>query len=119
MSERLETTKFDENVYFVRETARKKMGVDFIQQLFLHKNECIAEVDGDILAYLAIYQKLHPKAEIYIAVPEKGNPNKTRPALREGRWAPAAGLRRWRQLPGAVCLRFLVWCHVQWGRQQL
>ena len=77
MSERLETTKFDENVYFVRETARKKMGVDFIQQLFLHKNECIAEVDGDILAYLAIYQKLHPKAEIYIAVPEKGNPNKT------------------------------------------
>jgi len=76
MSERLETTKFDENVYFVRETARKKMGVDFIQQLFLHKNECIAEVDGDILAYLAIYQKLHPKAEIYIAVPEKGNPNK-------------------------------------------
>ena len=77
MSERLETVKFDENVYFVRETARKKMGVDFIQQLFLHKNECIAEVDGDILAYLAIYQKLHPKAEIYIAVAEKGNPNKT------------------------------------------
>jgi hypothetical protein len=77
MSERLETTKFDENVYFVRETARKKMGVDFIQQLFLYKNECIAEVDGDILAYLAIYQKLHPKAEIFIAVPEKGNPNKT------------------------------------------
>lgn len=77
MSERLETVKFDENVYFVRETARKKMGVDFIQQLFLYKNECIAEVDGDILAYLAIYQKLHPKAEIYIAVAEKGNPNKT------------------------------------------
>lgn len=77
MSERFETVKFDENVYFVRETARKKMGVDFIQQLFLHKNECIAEVDGDILAYLAIYQKLHPKAEIYISVAEKGNPNKT------------------------------------------
>ena len=55
MSERFETVKFDENVYFVRETARKKMGVDFIDQLFLHKNECIAEVDGDILNYLAIY----------------------------------------------------------------
>jgi len=77
MTERFETVKFDENVYFVRETARKKMGVDFIQQLFLHKNECIAEVDGDILAYLAIYQKMHPKAEIYISVAEKGNPNKT------------------------------------------
>ena len=77
MSERLETVKFDENVYFVRETARKKMGVDFIQQLFLYAKECIAEVDGDILAYLAIYQKLHPKAEIFVAVAEKGNPNKT------------------------------------------
>jgi hypothetical protein len=77
MSERFETVKFDENVYFVRETARKKMGVDFIDQLFLHKNECIAEVDGDILNYLAIYQKMHPKAEVYIAVAEKGNPNKT------------------------------------------
>ena len=77
MTERFETVKFDENVYFVRETARKKMGVDFIDQLFLHKNECIAEVDGDILNYLSIYQKMHDKAEVFIAVAEKGNPNKT------------------------------------------
>ena len=77
MTERFETVKLDENVHFVRETARKKMGVDFINQLFLFKNECIAEVDGDILNYLSIYQKMHPKAEVYIAVAEKGNPNKT------------------------------------------
>ena len=76
MTERFETVKFDENVYFVRETARKKMGVDFIDQLFLNPNECIAEVDGDILNYLSIYQKMHEKASIFIAVAEKGNPNK-------------------------------------------
>jgi len=76
LSERFESVKLDEKTFFVRENARKKMGVDFIDQLMLHKNECIAEVDGDILNYLAIYQKMHPKAEIYIAVPEKGNPNR-------------------------------------------
>ncbi len=76
LTERFESVKLDEKTYFVRENARKKMGVDFIDQLMLHKNECIAEVDGEILNYLAIYQKMHPKAEIYIAVPEKGNPNK-------------------------------------------
>jgi hypothetical protein len=76
LSERFESVKLEEKTFFVRENARKKMGVDFIDQLMLHKNECIAEVDGDILNYLAIYQKLHPKAEIYISVAEKGNPNK-------------------------------------------
>ncbi len=76
LSERFESVKLDEKLIFVRENARKKMGVDFIDQLMLYKNQCIAEVDGDILNYLAIYQKMHPKAETYIAVPEKGNPNK-------------------------------------------
>lgn len=76
LSERLEVAKLDDKFYFVRDVARKRMGIDFIQQLFLHKNECVPEVDGDILNYLAIYQKLHDKAEVYIAVPEGGNPNK-------------------------------------------
>lgn len=76
MTERLEVVKLDENIQFIRETARKKMGVQFIDQLFLHKNECIAEVDGDILNYLAIYQKMHPQAEVYVAVPEKGIANR-------------------------------------------
>ncbi|MDP6933575.1 MAG: hypothetical protein QGG40_11695 [Myxococcota bacterium] len=76
LSERLEVSKLENKIYFVRDVARKKMGVDFIDQLFLHKNECTPEVDGDILTYLAIYAKLHSKAEVYIAVPENGNPNK-------------------------------------------
>lgn len=76
LSERLEILKLEDKFYFVRDVARKIMGIDFIEQLFLHKNECTPEVDGDILNYLAIYQKLHDKAEIYIAVPENGNPNK-------------------------------------------
>ncbi len=76
LSERLEIGKLKERIYSVREVARKLMGVDFIEQLFLYKNECVPEVDGDILNYLAIYAKLHEKAEIYIAVPENGNPNR-------------------------------------------
>ncbi len=78
LSERLEVTKLEDKIYFVRDTARKKMGYDFIEQLFLHPNECTPALDGDILNYLAIYAKIHEKAEIYIAVPEDGNPNKTR-----------------------------------------
>ncbi len=76
LSERLEVLKLEEKAYFVRDVARKMMGIHFIDQLFLHKNECVPEVDGDILNFLAIYQKLHDKAEIYIAVPENGNPNR-------------------------------------------
>jgi hypothetical protein len=52
------------------------MGVDFIEQLFLHPHECTPALDGDILNYLAIYAKIHEKAEIYIAVPQYGNPNR-------------------------------------------
>ena len=77
LTERLNTVKLDEKSYFFMETARKIIGVDFINQLMLNKNDCLPEVDGDILTYLAIYQKMHPKADIYIAVPENGNPNQT------------------------------------------
>lgn len=77
LSERLEVDKFEDKAYFVRDVARKKMGIEFIDQLFLHPNECTPELDGDILTFLAIYAKLHGEAEIYIAVPKFGNPNKT------------------------------------------
>lgn len=77
LTERLETVKLDEKSYFFLEVAQKRIGVDFIEQLMLNKNDCIPEVDGDILTYLAIYQKMHPKADIFVAVPENGNPNKT------------------------------------------
>jgi hypothetical protein len=76
LSERFESIKLDEKIYSVLDVARKKMGVTFKDQLFHYQNECSPEVDGDILNYLAIYQKLHSEAEIYIAVPENGNPNK-------------------------------------------
>lgn len=76
LSERLEVTKLEDKIYFVRDAARKKMGIDFIRQLFLHPNECTPSLDGDILNYLAIYAKIHEKAEIYVAVPQEGNPNR-------------------------------------------
>ncbi|MDP2312166.1 MAG: hypothetical protein Q8P41_04620 [Pseudomonadota bacterium] len=76
LSERLEVSKLEDKIYFVRDTARKKMGVDFIEQLFLHPNECTPALDGEILNYLAIYAKIHEKAEIYISVPQYGNPNR-------------------------------------------
>ena len=76
LSERLESIKLDEAIYSVIDVAQKKMGLNFKDQLFLHQNECSPEVDGDILNYLSIYQKLHLEAEVYVAVPENGNPNK-------------------------------------------
>ncbi len=77
LCERLEVTKLDDKFYPVMQNARKRMGIDFIDQLFLHPNECTPELDGDILNYLSIYAKLHAKSEVYIAVPQYGNPNKT------------------------------------------
>lgn len=76
LSDSVSIDKFENKIYFVREVARKKMGIDFIDQLFEHPNECTPELDGDILNYLSIYAKLHTEAEVYIAVPEAGNPNK-------------------------------------------
>ncbi len=76
LSERLEVSKLEDKIYFVRDTARKKMGTDFIEQLFLHPNECTPALDGDILNYLSIYAKIHEKSEIYITVPQYGNPNR-------------------------------------------
>jgi hypothetical protein len=77
LTERLETVRLDEKSYFFLEVAQKRIGIDFISQLMLNKNDCRPDIDGDILNYLAIYQKMHDKADIYIAVPENGNPNKT------------------------------------------
>ncbi len=77
LTERLEATKLDEKSYFFLDAAYKKLGVEFINQLMLNKNDCIPDVDGDILTFLAIYQKMHAKADVYVAVPENGNPNKT------------------------------------------
>ncbi len=76
LSDQLKVDKYKDKAYFVRDEARKKMGSDFYKQLMLHPNECTPALDGDILNYLAIYAKLHSQAEIYIAVPRNGDPNK-------------------------------------------
>ncbi len=77
LSERLEVDKFEDKAYFVRDVARKRMGLEFIEQLMLHPNECSPELEGDILNFLSIYAKLHGSTEVYIAVPKEGNANKT------------------------------------------
>ncbi len=76
LSDQLKVDKYKDKAYFVRDEARKKMGSDLYKQLMLHPNECTPALDGDILNYLAIYAKLHKLAEIYIAVPRNGDPNK-------------------------------------------
>ena len=76
LSDQLTVDKYKDKNYFVRDDARKKMGSDFYSALMLHPNECTPALDGETLNYLAIYQKLHDQAEIYIAVPRNGDPNK-------------------------------------------
>jgi hypothetical protein len=78
ISDRIELVKLGEKIYGVRATARLRMGNEFIDQLMEHPNECTPQVDGDILTFLAIYAKLHKDAEIYVAIPEGGSPNKVR-----------------------------------------
>jgi hypothetical protein len=88
LSERIDTDKFEDEVVFIRDIARKKMGTEFIKQLMVNPNECIPDLDGDIVTFLAIYGKLHPKHEVYIAVPNEGNPNK----IYLWRWDKVAGV---------------------------
>ena len=78
LSDRFEAVKTEEKAYRIMEIARKRMEVDFVKQLFFNKGECTPQLESDILNDLAIYAKMHPdvSSQIYIAVPEYGNPNK-------------------------------------------
>jgi hypothetical protein len=73
LSDRIELDKLNDKIYFVRDVARKRMGLDFKDQLMDHPFECIPPIDGDILTYLSIYQKLHPTAEVYVALAKGGS----------------------------------------------
>ncbi|MEZ4318068.1 MAG: hypothetical protein R3F61_11210 [Myxococcota bacterium] len=74
MSMRVEEVKLDdEGIYGVRDQARKRVGIDFINQLMRDPEQCMPNIDGDILNYLAIYQKLHPGSEVFVAVPRGGS----------------------------------------------
>jgi len=76
LSDRIEIDKPSGKYLFVRQVARKAMGVDFIEQLMKHPNECTPQLSKDLLDPLAIYANLHPGNGIYVAVPEAGNPSK-------------------------------------------
>lgn len=105
LSESVDVVKLKDKIYFVRDVARKKMGIDFIDQLMEHPNECTPELDGDILNYLAIYARLHPDAEIYIAVPEGGNPNR----ILIWRWdRPSGTLQKVLDNTGGFPVRFAI-----------
>jgi hypothetical protein len=73
LSDTLEVLRLDDKIYGVRDTARKMMGTDLIKQLEEHPNECTPELDDRTLASLAIYSRLHPESEIYVAVPWFGS----------------------------------------------
>jgi hypothetical protein len=103
ISDAIDINKLEEKIYFVRDVASKKMGIDFVNQLMEHPNECTPELDGDIMNYLAIYAKLHPDAEIYIAVPEAGNPNR----VMLWRWdRPSGTLQKVLDTTGGYPIRF-------------
>jgi hypothetical protein len=105
MSVRIEAVRLDrEEIYGVRDQARKRMGLDFIKQLMKNPEQCIPDVDGDILNYLAIYQKLHQGSEIYIAVPLGGSVHK----ILLWRWVPDQGtLIRINDNTGGFPVRFV------------
>ncbi|MFM2161552.1 MAG: hypothetical protein RLZZ383_1064 [Pseudomonadota bacterium] len=73
-SERVEVQRLDDKIYFVWEVARQKMGYDLLNQLMAFPNECLPDLDAATRASLATFQALHPRDEIYVAIPKAGSP---------------------------------------------
>ena len=78
LSERLVVDKLEDKAFFVRDVARKSMGIDFIDKLMEHPNECSPELERRMHLYLSIYAKMHVEDDIYIVVPEEGKLSKLR-----------------------------------------
>ena len=78
LSERLVVDKLEDKAFFVRDVARKSMGIDFIDKLMEHPNECSPELESRMHLYLSIYAKMHAEDEIYIVVPQEGKLSKLR-----------------------------------------
>lgn len=74
ISDSISVDKLGEKIYGVLANARLRMGDQFIEQLMLHPNECSPDIDGDIIEYLSIYARLHGGSEVYVAIPEGGDP---------------------------------------------
>ncbi len=105
LSDAVDITELEGKIYFVRDVARKKMGIDFIDQLMEHPNECTPELDGEIMNSLSIYAKLHPDAEVYVALPDAGNTNR----ILIWRWdRPSATLQKVLDNTGGFPVRFAV-----------
>ena len=66
--------------------ARKRMAFDFRLDLQKHPKECSPPVEGEIIAFLSIYSKLHPGEEVYIVLPEDGSLKSE--AILTWRWEP-------------------------------
>lgn len=62
-----------DSFHFVRQNARKRMGLDFKDQLMENPSECMPNLSGDIVNYLSIYAKLHPTNDIFVALPFLGS----------------------------------------------
>ncbi|MEZ4234652.1 MAG: hypothetical protein R3F59_00485 [Myxococcota bacterium] len=62
-----------ENYTLLLQIAKARMGKDFREQLMANPSECTPLLEGDIVTYLSIYAKLHPKSDVYIAVPRYGS----------------------------------------------
>ena len=62
--------------YGVRDTARQRMGKEFIEQLLKDPYICLPDIDGDIVTYLSIYAKLHLEADLFVAIPLGVKPNR-------------------------------------------
>ncbi|MEM6928643.1 MAG: hypothetical protein AAF602_17025, partial [Myxococcota bacterium] len=92
LSQRFADPQFDEDYFFVQANARKRMGIDLKNQLMRHPSECIPQLQGDILDYLAVYGKLHRGQELYIVIPENGSTAPSR--LFIWRWDPDQGVLR-------------------------
>jgi hypothetical protein len=73
LSDRVELDKLQDRVYAVRDVARQRMGADLVKQLMFRPMDCQPNIDPASLQYLAIYGKLHPDAELYVAVPARAN----------------------------------------------
>jgi hypothetical protein len=70
---RIERQTAEKGFEFPMQTARKRMGLDLIEQLMENPSKCIPDLAGDLAQYLAVYAKLHPEAEIYVSVPQFGS----------------------------------------------
>lgn len=73
MSERTDILGLDEKLYFPMEVARSKLGYDLLNQLMSNPEECAPQLRPDTIGAIATYAALHPRDEVYLAIPKGGS----------------------------------------------